>query len=201
MKSEADFKKVIKASVRRQKGCAISLAAPMMVGLPDLFVAMPNYAPVLLEAKWLGEVKNKFNRKMNFTELQIKYIKDCNLVTSETALGIVGFKQEKTIKCVLLSYGCLHFYQITHMCLEDCPNVSYDNIDKQFDMQKLYSQSKIPRLNRMVSTIPHNSNGKCVCDDCLGVVQIGSSLDQPLAKFVGAPITASRGRKRIMDAP
>lgn len=97
MKSEADFKKHFKASVKSHGGFSISLAAPMLPGIPDLYVVLPGYAPVLLEAKWLKDVPELFERTIKYTDMQKNFIAHCNKVLVGSAWGLVGGKIGKKI--------------------------------------------------------------------------------------------------------
>ena len=93
MKNEAEFKKAFKNSVKAQSGYSISLAAPMLPGIPDLYVIMPNYMPVLIEAKWLGNIGDRFRRKLALTEMQKMYLDECCKIHSKSALILVGYRQ------------------------------------------------------------------------------------------------------------
>lgn len=98
---ESSFKTLFKKSVKAQGGFSISLAAPMLAGCPDLYVAMPGFVPVLLEAKWLKECPDKFKRTPKFTELQKHYINNCNRVHPGFAHGLVGLKYQNKIHALI----------------------------------------------------------------------------------------------------
>lgn len=150
MKNEAEFKSFIKKSVTFHKGYSMSLAAPMLVGIPDLFVVMPKYIPILLEAKWLGELtRDKFSRKMQFTEMQIHFISQCHEVTPYSAMGVVGFYYRKELHIALLKFGTPLFYNFDSTFLTDCAYVKYDMRTKRFDMQSLFEKVPIPRIQQL----------------------------------------------------
>lgn len=141
MKDEAAFKKRFKASVRAQGGFSISLAAPMMPGIPDLYCVMPGFAPVLLEAKWMKELPFLFNRKPKFTELQKHFIASCNKVHPGIAWGLIGGKYDKRIfACLAPPSMNIHSHYI------NSDNVSF--LVKQsefFDIRKLF-ELYVPRM-------------------------------------------------------
>lgn len=150
MKDEKDFKKVFKSSVKRHKGFALSLAAPMLVGIPDLYVAMPGYAPVLLEAKWLGEIKrDSFFRKIPFTGLQTHWLEEVNNVSKNCALGLIGMIYQNRIHCILLNVGTPLFYQLNRTFKTESPYVLYDMTSKSFNLTELFNQSNIPLMSNL----------------------------------------------------
>lgn len=155
MKNEADFKRVFKKSVKAQGGFALSLAAPMLAGIPDLYVVMPGYLPVLLEAKWLGEVNpDKFKRKVRYSPLQVVWIKECHSIVNYSALGLVGFRTGKRIIAALVPYDTEYFECITQNVLLDGNTVALT--DGEFSVMSLFEQVPIPRLNNgPISTRRH----------------------------------------------
>lgn len=146
MKNEADFKSAFKKSIRAQKGFCLSLAAPMISGIPDLYVVINGFIPVLLEAKWLGEItKVPFKRKINYSEIQKHWITECNKVQPLTALGLVGCKYGKTL------YSCY----IQEVIKEDNYITSstehfVNMVDKHFDVIQLFEMINIPKVNQSV---------------------------------------------------
>lgn len=103
--NEASFKSLIKKSVKAQGGFALSLAAPMVNGLPDLYVAMPGFIPILLEAKWMQFGPT---RKINITPLQRKTLEHCNNATPYSAFILCGYKIGQTICATICSYEQTH---------------------------------------------------------------------------------------------
>jgi hypothetical protein len=147
MKNEAEFKSLIKKSVIYCKGYCFSIAAPMISGLPDLYIVLPGYLPVLLEAKWLGEIKREsFSRKPQFTELQAHWIKSCDDVVPFSAMGLIGFKYKDVYTAALVKYGTPLFYAFSNIFLTDCSYVKYSQATKRFDMQQLFAGVPIPRI-------------------------------------------------------
>lgn len=152
MKNEAAFKKAFKLSVRRYKGFSLSLAAPMISGIPDLFVVMPGFMPVLLEAKWLGEIKReKFSRKMEYTSLQMLWIKECHEVNPYTAMGLAGFIYNNQIHACFVVHGTPQFYQLSNCFLTDCAYSKLSSTTKVFDIPHMFAKVPIPRITR----VPH----------------------------------------------
>ena len=138
MKTEADFKSAFKRSVKAQSGFAISLAAPMISGLPDLYVSMPGYTPLILEAKWFGEVKIcRFSRKIPYSKMQLNNLNDINKVNDYTAMGLMGFKYGGECMCALV-----------HPRFEYLDSESFFiKLEKIFDVKQLLSKHPIPRIS------------------------------------------------------
>lgn len=147
MKCEKDFKTKFKQSVKHYGGYSISLAAPMLAGIPDLWTAVPGYLPVLLEAKWLGEIKrDKFSRKVPFTDMQKNYIKHCNEAAPYSALGLVGFKHRDTICAALVHQNNILFTQFSDLYRHGTAWVPLDKSTKLFHIPSLFAQVPIPKL-------------------------------------------------------
>lgn len=142
MKTEADFKKAFCKSLRHFKGTSIKLACPTFNGVPDLFVIAQGFMPVLLEAKWFGEIKaHNFNRKIPYTALQVDWINECHKVQPYSALGLIGFKFQGETYCVLVESGTTHMNYGFKACQ---PWVVLK--DGKFDIQDLFTQSQIPMM-------------------------------------------------------
>jgi hypothetical protein len=147
MKTEADFKTAFSKSVKRHKGVCIKLAAPLLVGIPDLYVIIPGYMPVLLEAKWLGQIRiNRFSRKMNYTETQIRWIRECCEVQEFAALGLAGYQQENNITAVMLKYGTPEFYQVSNGSIYNCGLSTIYKHSQIFDVPYMFEKAGIPKL-------------------------------------------------------
>lgn len=145
MKSEAEFKKHFKASVRAQGGFSISLAAPMLSGVPDLYVVMPGFAPVLLEAKWMKEVPERFNRKAGFTELQKYFINNCNKVHKGVAWGLVGMTHKTIIHASL--HDVNSNVSSDDIYLEHDESISkIDNKKEFFNVRQMF-ELYVPKMN------------------------------------------------------
>lgn len=151
MENENEFKNLFKKSVLNCKGYCLSLAAPMIAGLPDLFVVIPSYMPILLEAKFLGEIKrDKFSRKIPFREMQIYWINKCDSVLPYSAMGLIGFYYQEELYSVLVKYGTPHFYTINSSFLTDCAWVKLHN--KSFNVTELFHKVPIPRIDNTKSS-------------------------------------------------
>lgn len=152
MKNEADFKSAFKKSVKAQKGFCLSLAAPMIAGIPDLYVVINGFIPVLLEAKWLGEIKKTpFSRKVNYTEMQKHWITECNRVQPYTALGLVGVKYGKSLCSCYIQEVSKEDNYITSSA-EHFVNM----VDKHFDVIQLFELIKVPKVNKEVIHMVHS---------------------------------------------
>lgn len=139
MRNESDFKKVFKKSVRAQGGYSISLAAPMLIGTPDLYVLAKGFIPVLLEAKWLGELRPGFKRKIPYTALQKDFVDGCNDVHECTAFGLIGFKLSGEIWCTLSVWDYISHSEGVYQSLT--PE------NKLFNVSTLFACSGVPKLN------------------------------------------------------
>lgn len=144
MKSEADFKKHFKASVKAYGGFSISLAAPMLPGIPDLYVVMPGFAPVLLEAKLLKNLTDRFNITPRFTELQKHFINNCNKILSGSAWGLICMKYQGCIHATLTDPNLKFSYiQIS----TPCKNASViTHKSEYFDIPAMFD-GLVPKMN------------------------------------------------------
>ena len=150
MKNEAEFKTLIKKSVTWQKGYSISLAAPMLAGIPDLYIVMPSYIPILLEAKWLGEIKReKFSRTPQFSPMQIDFLQSCHEVSPYSAMGALGFIYKEQIHCALVAYGTPLFYNFDSTFKIDSAWVTRSAVTKRFDILELLGKVPIPRIGAL----------------------------------------------------
>jgi len=102
--SESEFKKIFKDSVKHYGGLAISLSASFNPGLPDLYVLMPGCLPVMMEAKFLKKVNDKFSRKLKYSPLQKKFLYDSNAIQANSSIGLVGFKYKGQLRACLINH-------------------------------------------------------------------------------------------------
>lgn len=137
MKNEAEFKTAFKKSVTKQKGYSISLAAPMISGIPDLYVIMPGFVPLLLEAKWFGEVSSTFIRKIPYTKAQLFMLQNVHRVGPGTAFGLIGYKLDGKYYATLVD-------PIYESCTYHQQSVIY--AEKAFDVLKLLRYNGVPVL-------------------------------------------------------
>lgn len=81
----------IKNSVKRDGGHAFKMSNRFLIGVPDLHVALPPFAPCVVEVKDLGVVADKFNRDLGVTEKQARYMADISEPYEGLGLGRVAF--------------------------------------------------------------------------------------------------------------
>ncbi len=144
MQNVAAFKKIFCKSVKDDNGFTMKLAAPMFGGIPDLYVIYPGYMPILLEAKWLGDLTPLFSRKIPFSALQMHWLEETNKVQAHSSFGLIGF-----------TYGCLtyavltdfHVIQINHGFQNMWPYCIYNSKTKRFDVRTLFKYSPVPIMN------------------------------------------------------
>lgn len=152
MKNEAEFKAAFKKSVRAQGGFAISLSAPMISGIPDLYVIMPGYCPILLEAKWLGKVKYSFSQTIKYTKLQNFYLNEICQVKDYTAMGLIGWEIIDAIKNEP-KYWCTLVHPLLKKIDWGNTNLRYmPYVDKLFHISALMSYYPIPHINGIHAT-------------------------------------------------
>ena len=144
VKDEAAFKTVFKKSIKADKGFSISLAAPTISGIPDIYTIYPGYIPLLLEAKFFKEVTPKFSRKINYSPLQLIWLNECNKVNPFTAYGLMGFKWQGEIWCCLTPF---HVTQLDFMFASKFPHCLYNPKTKLFDVKYMFGHSSIPKLD------------------------------------------------------
>lgn len=143
MKNEAEFKSIFKKSIKAHKGFSLSLAAPMVVGIPDLYVVIPGYIPILLEAKWLGDIKKPtFKRKINYSPLQQNFLNECNRVNNYSAFGLIGFKYQSFTYAVMTP---CHVTTLTQD-FENLPYAVYSSKSKIFELQGLIDNWGVPEI-------------------------------------------------------
>lgn len=70
MPSELPLQTDIKKSVRKDGGHSFKMSNRFSIGIPDLFMAIFPFAPILAEVKDLGECVDNFSRQLNVSEKQ-----------------------------------------------------------------------------------------------------------------------------------
>lgn len=143
MKNEAHFKLAIKHSVRKQKGFSFSLAVPIFPGIPDLYVILPSYMPVLLEAKWMEVESTKFDRKIEYRPKQLEYARNINKVQDYAMMGLIGLKYKGDIFAVLTTINPTE-NRLSDQHLSTANKVARQ--DKLFDVLSLFRNSPIPLI-------------------------------------------------------
>lgn len=154
MKNESQFKVAFKQSVRKAKGYSISLAAPVFPGIPDLYVILTNYMPVLIEAKWLGTITNrKFKRKIQYSPMQLNYAKHLNSVQPSAMLGLIGLIYKDEICCVL---DTINSGAGGNILTNEKLTFESNYVTRQggcFDVEQLFRRSSIPRLEENAADV------------------------------------------------
>ncbi len=72
------------------KGYCLKISHQTAVGIPDLLLSMPGFAPCLIECKWLGEVMPNFSRKIKLTDKQRFQLYCFNNANRDTGWVLVG---------------------------------------------------------------------------------------------------------------
>ena len=78
VKNELSFQKEIIDSAKAAGGYGFKLTNRFTIGVPDILVSVPMYAPSLFEAKHLGDVVANFDRQTGVTPLQQEQMKRWN---------------------------------------------------------------------------------------------------------------------------
>lgn len=73
-KQELSLQTHIRKSVEADGGYARKLSHKFSVGIPDLFVALPPFAPGIIEVKDLSDVADKFDKLINITPMQTHHL-------------------------------------------------------------------------------------------------------------------------------
>lgn len=165
MKNEAQFKLAFKNSVRKQKGYSMSLAVPVFPGIPDLYTIMPNYMPVLIEAKWMVVETEKFNRKIEYTPKQLYYAEKLNSVQEYAMMGLIGLKYKGDIYAVLTTINPTE-NRLSDQLLSTANKVTRQ--DKLFDVLSLFRNSPIPLIEETKADFDVNRLGELIgCSDTI----------------------------------
>lgn len=111
---ETDLQFHIKKSIIKDGGYCKKLTNHFTIGIPDLLIRHPNFAPIVAEVKELGECVDKFDRQLDVTPKQ-----------GENLLGIAPYS------CLLVGLewrgqrhlvGLVHLERrLDHKMLEDWP--------------------------------------------------------------------------------
>ena len=169
MKNEREFKQLIKKSVKHYKGVYLALAAPMLAGLPDSYISMPPYIPLLVEMKWLGEVNNIFKRTIRFTPMQKFFIEQCHNISPYSAMGLIGFIYNKEIYCALVAHNTPLFTVFNNSFLTDCAYVCKDRSVRLFNVLELFSKVPIPKIKYQVEAPKSTDNDTTGSERALAV--------------------------------
>ena len=152
MKNEAEFMQTFKRSVRVSRGHSISLAAPLVSGIPDLYIIVPSYIPVLLEAKWIkGITREKFKRKIRWSGMQKYIIQSLHEITPFSAMGLIGLHFCNKLYAVLVAYNTPIFEHFTEDFINCCSYTVWDSEKKCFDILSLFAKVPIPKIGREIN--------------------------------------------------
>jgi hypothetical protein len=145
MRSEADFKRDFKRSIAyNHKGYVVSLAGCTISGVPDMYVVMPGYAPILIEAKFFkNELTKYFSKRIPYRPSQQFMMQRIDDVSIGTVWGLTGFKYEGQWYCTLTA-PIIH--SISYLFRDTCNWCTYDNKNKRFDTEKLFATANIPKI-------------------------------------------------------
>lgn len=91
---ELKFQTKLVKSTRAQGGYARKLSHRFVIGIPDLIVHIPNYAPFLLEVKYFPEVSPNSNKLIPTTpkqQLELTEFNSVNIDAGSTAGVAIGF--------------------------------------------------------------------------------------------------------------
>lgn len=115
MAKELDLQTKILRSAKHDGGYGRKISHKFAIGIPDLLLALPPFAPCLGEVKDLGEVVDKFDVQIKITEKQTEelkrfsepYEKSMTVYTpnKKSSLILVGIKHRGRHRLVALSHG------------------------------------------------------------------------------------------------
>lgn len=85
---EVDHQTNIKLSVKAQGGYSLKLSNRFTVGVPDLLIMMPGFAPCFAEVKDLGLCVDSFDRKLDVSPKQALTMKQMVKVYDPMMYGV-----------------------------------------------------------------------------------------------------------------
>lgn len=91
MTNELKHQTDIVDSVKRDGGNAFKMSNRFLIGVPDLAVALPPFAPCVIEVKDLGKVVDNFNRQLEVTPKQFDHMEKHSEPYEARGLGRVAF--------------------------------------------------------------------------------------------------------------
>ncbi len=142
---ELTFQTRIVDSVKAQGGYARKLAHRFAIGVPDLIIHLPNYAPFLMECKWISDPIEDMNRAIALTEkqkLELIRINAPNALMGSTVGVVVGFKLSN--KFGLKAYAHTHTRFTLTGGMND-PEV-FTLVGKHFDMPRIADKLNILKI-------------------------------------------------------
>lgn len=84
---EVDIQSLIIRSAKAQGGWGVKLTHKFRVGVVDLLLVMPRFAPFVAEVKQLGKVPERFDQKLDVTPTQRKFMQDVNAPNIDEGRG------------------------------------------------------------------------------------------------------------------
>lgn len=102
MKSEADYKRIIRKSCEAGGGVAFMLEGLYQKGIPDMYIALPALWSTLAEVKIEKNCGLKFCRKIKYSKLQKDNMDKCWTANPTSALGLVVCEIDTDIALVAL---------------------------------------------------------------------------------------------------
>jgi hypothetical protein len=168
MKTESDCKLVFKKSIRCIGGVSYSLNSAIQSGLPDLYVNIPGRIPLLVEAKYIKDPSDKFNRKINYSAIQENILNECEKIQKGSAWGAIFIKLGRDYYMVFVSPGVSH---ISYLFREKHAWAKYNKSLKLFELDNFLEVCKIPFVHTEKPltniSLEQNLNG-LVADELVG---------------------------------
>jgi hypothetical protein len=90
----------IRKSVIREGGYGFKMSNRFLVGVVDLFIALPPYAPCVVEVKDLGTVVDKFSIKLEITPKQAEFMEH---VSKPYEDAMTRYTPSRRAACVLVA--------------------------------------------------------------------------------------------------
>ena len=143
VKNELSFQKEIIDSAKAAGGYGFKLTNRFTIGVPDILVSGPMYAPSLFEAKHLGDVVANFDRQTGVTPLQQEQMKRWNATQPfAIAAQLVFIKHLGSERAVLIP---AHIDRITYQ---------YEGLDQWVTRSKNEPRWSVERLLKVLRTDP-----------------------------------------------
>ena len=143
VKNELSFQKEIIDSAKAAGGYGFKLTNRFTIGVPDILVSVPMYAPSLFEAKHLGDVVANFDRQTGVTPLQQEQMKRWNATQPfAIAAQLVFIKHLGSERAVLIP---AHIDRITYQ---------YERLDQWVTRSKSEPRWDVCSLLKMLRRDP-----------------------------------------------
>ena len=111
MTQEIKHQSDIVHSVRKDGGYARKISSQFQVGLPDLLVHLPGFAPCVIEVKKIDSIKNeKFSRQFDHPTtdkqlLDLKTFNDSNALRGQSSFIVVAIEHMKFRRLVICKFS------------------------------------------------------------------------------------------------